>query len=1348
MKVRPKYFNYEDLPCIHCKDKLMKAAPGGQMSPGPRFPGMKGNMQALTREVPRELSPQMPQRVYDPSAIISTSQLPPIDTNKIKPNVPPPPKKDSVTPHQKGQKFNAASAALLAGQALNMMLAENPNRQTVVQPQMAYNPLNYGTGSQGLYEHGGFIPMANYGYYVGEDENNTPSARSGIYIKPSKRGTLHDALGIPRGQKIPASKLKDKPGDSPALKKKKLFARNARTWKHDDGGIVPFLFQGMEDLFGNVGDAAEALVNPAGALGGATGAASGVGASAPLPIGKDGKWIQKAVNPKHKGYCTPMTKSTCTPRRKALAKTFKKHHGFHEDGGYVQNYPESDYGLDQYYKYGGKVGLGNWSETDRNDAMSMLTGDMEHGGAIDPMQNDPYTMINSRMDIGGFIAPGWDRYKIGGVIPDNMSAFNPHRYAHGGNVNGSAHLNPVDARFPNADMMEQWLLYAYGGSVNGEAKIREVGDRYPNSDLMEQWLLYKNGGELSPGKAKEMLRDGTANGKKLTAKQKRYFGMVAGGKAQSGADIAFVAPETGDPKPKKKAPATPPAARPTTPVTPRPASPSTTGLATNTAGLPVYAPGMEVNWNSRRLKNSGIDQDAYDVDQILGVLGNNYDPFNKEGAAYLRNLRNPEFAQRAGLRIKQLQQSNPNYSQMTPEQRINLFYNSGGNGSTDVDEFIRRTKSFGGNPAAFWQNHAGNYNRWGMRNGGYLDGYEPMAAARQRYMRNGGVMYEDGGQLDTMWGGDAELESYNPYDGGMVAFNGASHDDGGIGMHYNGTPIEVEGGEFASKDAEGNLNIYGNMYIPGTRTKFKAAAGAIAKKEKRYDMLKTKGSDLVNKANPANRFDQLRFNAGQVMMNGGEMGQQDLASKKESLASLQRDMLDMASMNGIDPYEMSKGKIKKAKGGAYMANGGSDPDGNDPTRADRNKNPGNIKYGEFAKKYGAKRDKDGFAIFPDRQTGEKAMHALLTSPAYKNMSAKDAIYKWTGKHPYRYDLGPLTDKKVGEMNPDELSIMMGTMTKGEGTRYGLTPRPVPGTPSNTPRPNVPTPTTPFTPYRIPDVPVDAPGPEIDPIDPVPGYDWLDVPPEKRLPSNVEPLGLNNVLGEAYALATNRPEPVPAQRYEPQLFVPYQVSFQDRLNANQSVFNAQQRAVGASNPAALGTLGAQKYAADQNVLADEFRTNQAISNDITNKNIALVNDANMKNLGIADTQMVRQSTARSKTRELNQMILNSLSDKYAKNDLENKRLAAYENLYDYRFVPTDDGGLRAQYMGPNAYFNYEGKNSSNKPEDVRTISRYDAQGNLKGYAEFDESALKEEQRRLDIEMKRRKLPKMPNQPLSK
>ena len=36
------------------------------------------------------------------------------------------------------------------------------------------------------------------------------------------------------------------------------------------------------------------------------------------------KFLQKAINPKHRGYCTPMSKSTCTPRRKALARRLKK----------------------------------------------------------------------------------------------------------------------------------------------------------------------------------------------------------------------------------------------------------------------------------------------------------------------------------------------------------------------------------------------------------------------------------------------------------------------------------------------------------------------------------------------------------------------------------------------------------------------------------------------------------------------------------------------------------------------------------------------------------------------------------------------------------------------------------------------------------------------------------------------------------------------------------------------------------------------------------------------------------------------------------------------------------------
>lgn len=53
-----------------------------------------------------------------------------------------------------------------------------------------------------------------------------------IHIEPSKRGSLHSALGVPPNALIPkkliASKLAGSP--SPAMKKKLVFAQNASKW--------------------------------------------------------------------------------------------------------------------------------------------------------------------------------------------------------------------------------------------------------------------------------------------------------------------------------------------------------------------------------------------------------------------------------------------------------------------------------------------------------------------------------------------------------------------------------------------------------------------------------------------------------------------------------------------------------------------------------------------------------------------------------------------------------------------------------------------------------------------------------------------------------------------------------------------------------------------------------------------------------------------------------------------------------------------------------------------------------------------------------------------------------------
>ena len=39
-------------------------------------------------------------------------------------------------------------------------------------------------------------------------------------------------------------------------------------------------------------------------------------------------WIK--TNPAHKGDCTPMTKSTCTGRKRQFALLMKRKHGFHK----------------------------------------------------------------------------------------------------------------------------------------------------------------------------------------------------------------------------------------------------------------------------------------------------------------------------------------------------------------------------------------------------------------------------------------------------------------------------------------------------------------------------------------------------------------------------------------------------------------------------------------------------------------------------------------------------------------------------------------------------------------------------------------------------------------------------------------------------------------------------------------------------------------------------------------------------------------------------------------------------------------------------------------------------------
>jgi hypothetical protein len=190
------------------------------------------------------------------------------------------------------------------------------------------------------------------------------------------------------------------------------------------------------------------------------------------------------------------------------------------------------------------------------------------------------------------------------------------------------------------------------------------------------------------------------------------------------------------------------------------------------------------------------------------------------------------------------------------------------------------------------------------------------------------------------------------------------------------------------------------------------------------------------------------------------------------------------------------------------------------------------------------------------------------------------------------------------------------------------------------------------------------------------------------PSNQMELDPNQLMGEMYTLATNAVEPVRAQTFQPVLAQPYDISLQDQLNANQADFNALQRTVG-NNPEALSALAAQKYAANSSVLGNQFRMNQAERAGVYNQNRQLLNQAQLQNLGILDQQYVRQEQAKSNTKQQAIGVLNSISDKIAKNKLENRTLGVYENMYNYRFTPS---GVAYNVNAPYS-FNMQGQPGS-------------------------------------------------------
>jgi hypothetical protein len=151
-----------------------------------------------------------------------------------------------------------------------------------------------------------------------------------------------------------------------------------------------------------------------------------------------------------------------------------------------------------------------------------------------------------------------------------------------------------------------------------------------------------------------------------------------------------------------------------------------------------------------------------------------------------------------------------------------------------------------------------------------------------------------------------------------------------------------------------------------------------------------------------------------------------------------------------------------------------------------------------------------------------------------------------------------------------------------------------------------------------------------------------------------------------------------------LDTPYDISFNDQINAIDSQSRAALRASG-SNPAAQAMIMAQSIEAKNRVLGEQTRINQSNKMGVYDKNRATLNDAQLKNLAINDQQYVKQSQAKSNTKEQTQAALNSISAKTAQQRATNRELGIMENMYNFRFTPSG----RAINMNAPAQFNMSG-----------------------------------------------------------
>lgn len=115
------------------------------------------------------------------------------------------------------------------------------------------------------------------------------------------------------------------------------------------------------------------------------------------------------------------------------------------------------------------------------------------------------------------------------------------------------------------------------------------------------------------------------------------------------------------------------------------------------------------------------------------------------------------------------------------------------------------------------------------------------------------------------------------------------------------------------------------------------------------------------------------------------------------------------------------------------------------TRAWRNLNPGNIRYSEFSRNAGAIGQAGGFAVFPDEETGTRAISSLLRGQSYNNLTIARAITRYAppsenNTAAYHRRIQQITglniNRRIRDLSDGELSRVVDAIRAIEGWEAG------------------------------------------------------------------------------------------------------------------------------------------------------------------------------------------------------------------------------------------------------------------------------------------------------------------------